>query len=129
MSDWLGVDDVIEVFQEVGVQMVVLSGQRVEVNDHIFLNCDVIHHMDEIQKCLQTKTQYKSAYTFTVLLSSDYSSTFLYEFQSRLISFGGHLFYNCASNFCKCVLFLCLRYPRMPSGNRLGFWQKHPVGL
>lgn len=57
MSDWLDVDDVVEVLEEVGVQVVVLAGEGVEVNHHIFLHRDVVHHMDEIEQGLHTQTQ------------------------------------------------------------------------
>lgn len=60
MSDWLGVDDVVKVLEEVGVQVVVLPGQCVKVNHHIFLHCDVVHHMDEVQQGLHTQKQTKS---------------------------------------------------------------------
>lgn len=53
MSDWLDVNDVVEFLQEVGVQMVMLSGQRVKVNHNILLHCDVVHYMDEVQQRLQ----------------------------------------------------------------------------
>lgn len=54
-SDLLGVNDVVELFQEVGVQMVVLSGQCVKVNHNVLLHCDVIHYMDEVQQGLWYK--------------------------------------------------------------------------
>lgn len=60
MSDSLGVDDVVDVLEEVGVQVVVLAGQRVEVNHHVLLHCDVVHHVDEVQQRLHTQTHTKS---------------------------------------------------------------------
>lgn len=60
MSDWLGINNVVKVLEEVGVQVVVLAGQRVEVNHHIFLRCDVVHHMDEVQQGLHMQTHTKS---------------------------------------------------------------------
>lgn len=56
-SHWLGINDVVEVLEEVGVQMVVLASQRVEVNHDIFLHCDVVHHVDEVQQGLHVQTQ------------------------------------------------------------------------
>lgn len=40
--------------------MVVLAGQRVEVNHHVFLDCDVVHDMDEVQEGLHMQTHTKS---------------------------------------------------------------------
>lgn len=62
MSDWLGINDIVEVLEKVRVQVVVLSGQRVEVNHYIFLHCDVIHHMDEVQQGLHMQTQTQSVW-------------------------------------------------------------------
>lgn len=60
MSDWLGINDVVKVLEEVGVQVVVLAGQCVEVHHHIFLHCDVVHHMDEVQQGLHMQTHTQS---------------------------------------------------------------------
>lgn len=40
--------------------MVVFAGEGVEVHHHIFLHCDVVHHMDEVQQGLHTQTQTES---------------------------------------------------------------------
>lgn len=83
MSDWLDVNDVVEVLEEVGVQVVVLTGQCVEVNHHILLHCDMVHHVDKVQQSLQKNnfispglsTYYSSIYSCTV-------SHFYLEFSS-----------------------------------------------
>ena len=82
MSDWLGINDVVEVFEEVGVEVVVLARQRVEVNHHVLLHRDVVHHMDEVQQSLHTHTQQNQCSHTSIVLDSALFCLFFYSFKS-----------------------------------------------
>lgn len=45
----LGVHDVIQLFEEVCVQVIVFTGERVKIHHHVLLHCDMVHYVDEIQ--------------------------------------------------------------------------------
>lgn len=51
----LGINNIIEFLQEVRVQLIVIICERMEVHQDIFLHCNMIHDMDEIQKSLRQK--------------------------------------------------------------------------
>lgn len=53
----LHINNVIKPLEEVGVKVIVFTGECVEIHDHIFLYCDVVHHMDKIQQSLNTETE------------------------------------------------------------------------
>lgn len=89
--------------------MVVLAGQRVEVNHHIFLHCNVVHHVDEVQQGLRMQTQTKSVSIdffnpgfSTIFNLFFYSFTFLFAFQVAITWFNsrfGHFLVTLVSSF------------------------------
>lgn len=49
----LGVDNIIQLLQEMGVQLIVVVCERMEVHQDVLLHCNVIHDVDEVQQSLR----------------------------------------------------------------------------
>lgn len=58
----LGVHNVIKLLEKVCVQVIVFTGERVEIHHHILLHRDMVHHVDEIQQSLTHKHTHLLSY-------------------------------------------------------------------
>lgn len=62
----LDVNDVIQFLQEVGVQVIVITSERVEVYYDILLHCNMVHDMDEVQESLRKTFIFSAEKSVTV---------------------------------------------------------------